>query len=318
MPIHDLGYRPWQGPLIPQIARFWVITQTGMRLAWRNAWLRRMLLFSWLPAVYFAGLLLVYEQIQANTPLNRTVLPWLREIPFSYDRHMVWACLLWVYFRYPQLIVMLLVIGQIAPALVAQDVRTKGFLLYFSRPLARFEYVLGKMAIVWTYTLLITALPALVLYVVGVMLSPDLRVVLVTWDLPLRIVAASAVLMIPTTAVALALSSLTSETRYATFAWFAFWALGWVAYQMLLINVPASANPYKWSIVSMYHTLGTLQYWVFGLKGALSGLIPATPAIALLPAPSQVQIWPAALQVTAITLVALAILFRRVSSPMRV
>jgi hypothetical protein len=37
-----------------------------------------------------------------------------------------------------------------------------------------------------------------------------------------------------------------------------------------------------------------------------------------LPAPSQVQVWPAAIEVIVITLVALAVLFRRVSSPMRI
>ena len=34
MPIHDLGYRGWQGRLIPPIGRFWVIAHTGIVLAW--------------------------------------------------------------------------------------------------------------------------------------------------------------------------------------------------------------------------------------------------------------------------------------------
>lgn len=318
MPIHDLGYRPWQGPLVPQIGRFWVIAQTGMRLAWRNPWLRRLLLLSWLPVVYVASLLLVYEQIQAHTSMADTLVPWLRDIPITEDRHRVWACLFWIFFRYPQGIVLLLVVGQVAPALVAQDVRTKAFLLYFSRPLGRFEYVLGKMSVVWAYLLLITAAPGLVLYVLGVLLSPDWRVILSTWDLPLRILGASAVLMVPTAALALAISSLTSETRYATFGWFAIWAVGWATYAMLRANLPLSADAHRWDLVSLYHTLGAVEYWVFGLKHELVRILPAAARVGILPSPAQVQIWPAAIELTVVTLVSLAILFRRVSSPMRI
>jgi len=331
MSIHDLGYRSWQGRLVPQVGRFWVIAQTGIRLAWRNAWVRWLLFLSWLPSVYIAGLLLVYEQIleqiKTRAPFLHTAVPWLEGVPLSADRHQVWACLLYIFFRYPQLIVVLLVVGQVAPPLVARDVRTKAFLLYFSRPLARFEYVLGKMVVVWTYVLLISAVPALVLYAVGVLLSPDWRIVYSTWDLPLRIMASSAVLIVPVTTVALAFSSLTSETRYATFAWYAFWAVGWATYLTVTANLPSSASAEHWSLVSMSHTLATIEYWIFGLKHELANLFSAASPFAvvrnvgragILPPPDQVHVWPAVAQVTGITLVSLAVLFRRVSSPMRI
>lgn len=324
MPIHDLGYRPWQGRLVPQIGRFWVIAQTGVRLAWRNLWLRRVLLLSWLPAVHVGALLFAYEQVLAHEQAlvhgrPETIVPWLQQIPISESRHQVWACLLYYLFRFPQLFVMIFIVGQVAPALVAQDVRTKAFLLYFSRPLARFEYVLGKMAVVWFYLALISVAPGLLLYVLGVLLSPELSIVLVTWDLPLRVLAASAVLMVPTAAVALALSSLTPETRHATFGWFALWALGWATYALLKMNTVAAVDPQQWDFVSLYHVLGTVQYWVFGLKHELAGQpLPLPPEVSFLPAPSQVQVWPAVIEVIVITVVALAILFRRVSSPMRI
>jgi ABC-2 type transport system permease protein len=329
MSIHDLGYRSWQGPLVPQVGRFWVIAQTGIRLTWRNAWVRRLLFFSWLPALYIAVLLCLYEQIlaqiEARVPVHGR-LPWLEGVPLSENRHQIWACLLWIFYRYPQMVAVLLVVGQIAPPLVARDVRTKAFLLYFSRPLARFEYVLGKMVVVWAYLVLISAVPAILLYAVGVLISPDWRVLYATWDLPLRSMAASAVLIFPMTAVALAFSSLTSETRYATFAWFAFLGVGWAVNSILKLNIP-SANHARWDLVSMSHTVGTIQYWIFGLKHELADLVSVASRVALaprgsgasiLPAPEEVHVWPAAIQVLTITAVALGILFRRVSSPMKI
>jgi len=319
MPIHDLGYRGWQGRLIPQVGRFWVIAHTGVRLAWRTAWLRRLLLFSWLPAVYVGALFLAYEQLLAPGSVGEAFIPWIREIPLSNNRHQVWSCLLWVFFRYPQIILMVLIVGQVAPPLVSQDVRTKAFLLYFSRPLARFEYVLGKLAVVWFYMAMVSTVPALALYVLGVLLSPDIGTVLSTWDLPLRILGASAVLMVPTAAVALALSSLTTETRYATFGWFALCILSTATYGVLRGFLPLSADLQRWSLLSLHHTLGTVEYWAFGLKHELAGhVVPLASHIGFLPAPSQMHVWPAAVELIVITLVALAILFRRVSSPMRV
>ena len=154
------------------------------------------------------------------------------------ERHQVWSWLLATFFRYPQAVLLVLVVGLIAPPLVAQDVRSRAFLLYFSRPLSRLEYIAGKAATVSGYVLMITTLPALFLYVLGLLLSPGLNVVLHTWDLPLRILASSVVLLLPTVSLALAFSSLTSESRYAGFAWFAVWVLGWVAYMLLVNSMP--------------------------------------------------------------------------------
>lgn len=64
-------------------------------------------------------------------------------------------------------------------------------------------------------------------------MATEWRVVFDTWTLPLRILLASIILIIPTTSVAIAYSSLTLESRYATFAWIATWVLGWVSYVVL-------------------------------------------------------------------------------------
>jgi hypothetical protein len=355
MPIHDLGYRSWQGRLTAGWLRFWPITETGLRLAWQGRPLRRLIMFAWLPAVYLAAGFFFYEQARyqfqesaeqgpasgrpalapqfgpgfsedGDRPPSRrgqprrstgyglhnrnfdqfrqfaTMLP----IPDTVkqrleDRHYVWSFLLWVFFRYPQGVVMVLVVGLVAPSLIAQDVRTRAFLLYFSRPLTRLEYVLGKMATVWAYLALITLLPALGLYGVAVSMSNELGVVVDTWDLPLRIGAASLVLIIPTTLMALAFSSLTSETRYASFAWFAFWAIGWVTYMTVSSNLGTQMSKY-WTLLSLYHTMGEVQHWIFGLQKDTGTLGAGLAGIELV----------------ALTVVSWLILYRRVSAPMRV
>jgi hypothetical protein len=289
-----------------------------MRLTWKNQWLRRLLLIAWLPAVSLGAALSAFEQlgirggpaapiIMAQLPHARPILERMSVDPIG-ARHEFWAMILLTLFRYPQGVLMVLLIGIIAPPLIASDLRTRAYLLYFSRPIHRWDYVLGKSFVVWAYLFAITALPALGLYALGVALSPSLDVLTYTWDLPLRILAASIWLILPTTALALCYSSLTGESRYAGFAWFATWALGWVAYSSLtFIELGPPGSPgwenqvaSRWTLVSLYHTLGNVQSWVFGLERDYSRVLPAILLLLL------------------ITGVALVVLVRRVSAPLRV
>ena len=70
--------------------------------------------------------------------------------------------------------------------MISQDFRSRAFLLYFSRPLTKVQYIAGKAATISLYLLCVTMFPALLLYLVGVLLSPDISVLYATWDLPLR------------------------------------------------------------------------------------------------------------------------------------
>ncbi len=326
--VNRLGYRGWSRPLESGWMRWTVITAVGIRRAWQSRWLRRMLFFAWLPAVVFGIGFFVWEQAALYPDWQRPAMNFLGgllPIPVAQEigesirngdlqssRHTVWASLLQTLFRYPQGVLMVMVIGLIAPPMISQDVRSRAFLLYFSRPLTRGEYLLGKLASVWVYLSMISTLPALALYVLGVLLSPSLNVVTTTWDLPLRIVAASVVLMLPTSVLALCFSSLTQESRYAGFAWFASWILGWFTFGAATaaeaFNAQMSGGRMgremvleqsSWAHVSLYHTLGRVQSWVFGFA-------------------SFREVWISAVILVAVTVIALAVLLRRISAPMRV
>jgi ABC-2 type transport system permease protein len=326
--VHNLGYRRWSGRLAPGWARWTVITNVGIRRAWQNKWLKRLLLASWLPVIWFASGFFIWEQAAVQTDWRQMVVSLQHGLPpdpvldrikeavlsgkLETVRHTVWAWLLKTFIRYPQLIVMVLVVGLIAPPLISQDIRSRAFLIYFSRPLTRTEYVLGKMAILWAYLAMISTIPGMTLYVVGVLSSPHLNVVNATWDLPLRIVGASVILMLPTSALALCFSSLTQESRNAGFAWFAVWILGWFTYAAASSGETFQAQqdfhrhqhiviPHEsgWTHLSLYHTLGRVQNWVFGftqLKDAVLSMV----ILAIL------------------TLISLVVLYRRISAPMRV
>jgi ABC-2 type transport system permease protein len=326
MGLHNLGYRRWNGRLAPVSARWITIASVGVRCAWQSHWLRRLLLVSWLPALGFATGFFAWEQAQQYADWRFAIKDFAHQFPQGHPlrelvrlndfvnapqaRHTVWAWLLYSFFRYPQALVMVLMVGIIAPPLISQDLRSRAYLLYFSRPLSRSEYILGKTASIWVYMIAISTIPALILYLLGILLSPNLAVIWATWDLPLRIVAASALLVIPMATLALCMSSMTEESRYAAFAWFTLWVLGWFAYGVMTsvdlihamqrshVDGTVSAPTTDWTYLSLYHTLGKVQSWAFGFTDFQSIRLSAFILIG-------------------ITLLSLAILLRRVAAPLK-
>lgn len=294
MPILDVGYRPWQGHRTPRWTRSLVLAETSIRLSWRNAWLKRILLFMTTPALIAGIFVGVFEQTVDRSSTQEAMRSFLRAPPtrraadragidprnLSDDpaiaRHFAWSYLLFVLFRYPQAFGMILVLGLVAPRLISYDLRSKGYLLYLSRPLSPWEYIAGKSAVIYFLLFLMAAVPSLLIYTAGLFLSTDPSALGQTWDIPLRILLATLVLMIPTTAVALAMSALTQESRYAGFAWFAFWIIGAVSYQVLWFADQARRGepPERmeflgeynaWMLFSPYETLGYMQMQIFGL-----------------------------------------------------
>lgn len=351
MPIHDVGYRSWEGKRTSQFSRWWIISATGIRLAAKSWWVRRILFVAWLPVMYWGiGFFFIEKAIETESKpftsknigigelesvelardLSRqriqhslankfSMFPHAEQLSAAFEtndtsriRSNVWRWLLMVFFRYPQAILILFLIGTVAPALISRDLRSRAFLLYFSRPIGKFEYIFGKLCIPSVFIVAVTTLPALALYVFAVMMSPDLSVFWDTWDIPLRIIVATFALVIPTASVALMLSSLTQESRFANFSWFAVWALGHGAWITIVFATAMRMNkpPFNrvvldnemvqaWSTLSLYNCLGEVQSLIFGFEAVE-------------------DVWRGILALTAITLVSLVILYRRVSAPVRI
>ncbi len=300
MPILDLGYRSWTGSRSREWLRWTVVAATGISLVWRGAWLKRFMLFATFPALVTMFGVGLFEQatrdesyrrmfngflasrIDPMGPRNRTrdrergvrrpaIISETADL--STQRHLAWSHMLLWYFRYPQSLAIVLVIGLVAPRLISYDLRSRGYLLYLSRPLSPSSYVLGKACVLYFLLAMITTFPALAVYAFGLLLTNDPAAILQTWDIPLRILLGTVVLVLPTSAIALAFSSLTQESRFAAFAWFALWIVGWVTYLVLTGSAMFNEDDavklqQRWLLISPYHVLGHLQEEIFGILPA--------------------------------------------------
>jgi hypothetical protein len=351
MPLHDVGYRAWKGRRTTHLTRLGVIAGTGIRLAVQSQWVRRMIMFAWLPVVWWGVAFFAFEQAMGPgeavntestvrnpfpTELQRLGMSQVQRrnlrdisrrlrIPQAdklfnelnnndegQTRNVFWGWLIMTFFRYPQALLILFLIGATVPPLISHDIRSRAFLIYFSRPIGRLEYLFGKLLVPAAFIIFVTTLPALTLYLFAIGMSPTISVFWSTWDLPIKILTASIFLVIPTSLLALMLSSLTQEAKFVSFGWFAFWTLGHGAWFAVLattavrLNLPpthptVTGDPIvtKWSVLSLYNNLGDVQSWIFGFSD-FGEVLPEFLALSLL------------------SLVSLIILYRRISAPIRI
>lgn len=299
MPILDIGYRNWNGPRSPSWTRCLVVAATGVSLVWQGTWTKRLLLLLVFPSIVVGIMVGAFEQTIADQSTRRAIRiiesdgsrarEVMQDAGLDFDkvkqdpelaRHFVWTYLLFSLFRYPQAFGMILLLGIVAPRLISYDLRTRAYLLYLSRPLTPWEYVVGKAGVLYVLIIAVAAVPAVAIYLFGLILSTNTWAIAQTWDIPLRIFLATILLVLPTSAIALALSSMTRESRYASFAWFALWLIGQTIYGALraayaigqsqmdeAVNSDEMANRYI-MYFSPYETLGYLQKKVFGLLPA--------------------------------------------------
>jgi ABC-2 type transport system permease protein len=331
VPIYELGYRRWEGPLRGPLRRWMAIARTGIGLAFSSKLLKRMIFFGWTPILYFGPLFFAIGwltdptheiasgglfQFAANI-LGPELAGRLQRDPESV-RPAAWALAFHYFFSVSQTFLVLLVVGIIAPPLISKDVGSKAFLLYFSKPITRSEYVFGKAAVVLFFVALVTLFPGILLYIVSIAFSPTIAAFWQTAGMLLRIVAAFAVIAIPATLVALLFSSLASDVRYASIGWVSFWMLGWVAYEVLTAQ-PALARA-KWVfLTSFFQTNSTLTASIFDVAAQLKaiGVESGPPRImALLQPryPADLALW----FMGGLSVVSLIGIFRRISAPMRI
>jgi ABC-type transport system involved in multi-copper enzyme maturation permease subunit len=195
VPIHDQGYRRYGGDKIANGHAWLVIAGAGIRtFITRRAFLG-LLLASWMP--FFARALQIYAS--ANLPQAS----FLTLTPETFRE-----------FLEQQGIFVFFITVYVGSGLIANDRRANALQIYLSKPLTRTEYVLGKLAVLMTFLLLVTWIPGLLLLLVQVLFAGSFTFLV---DNLYLFPAITLVAFIETSVAAvsmLALSSLSNSSRY--------------------------------------------------------------------------------------------------------
>lgn len=152
MPIHDQSYRRYGGERRPVRSAWTVIATTGLMTFLRRRAFLGLLIIAWIPFVVRASQLFLasnFAQATFLAPTAQTFRDFLGQ----------------------QGLFVFLVTVYTGAGLIANDRRANALQLYLSKPVTRAEYVAGKMAVLATFLMAITWVPAVLLLVLQVAFS---------------------------------------------------------------------------------------------------------------------------------------------------
>ena len=298
MAIAERGYTHWKGELRSRGLRWFTIARWGVKQSGQSKWLKRLVLMAWLPLLYWVLAFFVVGQVTEASTIDQAKDMWqfqLMRVQFGSKlaeefikdpaafRPMVWSTLVYFFLRYTQLFWVMIVVAIVGPKLVSQDLQSRSLALYFSKPLTRFDYVTGKLAVVGFWVAMVTLIPTLVLYGLSILFSPSGETLAQTFTVVPRVIAYSLLLVFGTGAPMLALSSLTSNARFLGFLWAGGWVMTHVASFVLSVALflgdgGKAVKGNDWTgVVSYFKNLDSVAYRLLDLDALL------TPAAALSP-----------------------------------
>src|SRR5947209_11425104 len=225
MPIFDQGYQHWNGPLAGHAWRWLAVARHGVRAVLQGKIVRLLLFAAWVPAIALVTFLAVWGLLEQQaesvlTFLSRMLPAQMIDEPRTF-RAAVWTVAYSFFFK-AELVAALFLVLIVGPNLVSRDLRFNALPLYFSRPLRRIDYFLGKLGVIGFFLAATLVLPAAAAYLLGVGFSLDLGVVRDTHRLLWGGALYGLIITLSAGTLMLALSSLSRRSIYVGLAWAGF------------------------------------------------------------------------------------------------
>ncbi|MGA2230857.1 MAG: ABC transporter permease subunit [Tepidisphaeraceae bacterium] len=224
MPIFDQGYQHWNGALTGHAWRWLAITRHGVRAGLKNRLLRIVLFVAWSPALALAFIVSIWGLAEHK---SATIQPYLNLLSFLDSRIIAdprhYRVEIWTfgyhYFLWLELRLSLVLILLVGPSLISQDLRFNSLPLYFSRPLRRMDYFLGKLGIIVAYMAMVVIIPSIVAYILGMAFSFDISILKDTFRILVSSVLYGLIIALSGGTLILALSALARNSRYVALTW---------------------------------------------------------------------------------------------------
>jgi ABC-type transport system involved in multi-copper enzyme maturation permease subunit len=251
--IREKGYYHWDGRLEERRFPWWPITRTGIQLAFRKKWFKFVFAFGFSPAVVFLVLIYISERLEDFKSMFGGKERLITVNPKFFMDFLTNGFLVFI-------IVMVLVFA--GAGLIADDLKHNSLQIYFARPLRKKDYLLGKMAVIFFFVLILTFVPALVLYVFKLVFAGSFRFVLEYPWLLLSIVGFAALMAVFFAFYTLLLSCLSKNSRYVMIIVFMIYLFSQVFYGIMQ---SIFRTPYM-ALFSIYENLLQAGAFLFAQK----------------------------------------------------
>lgn len=262
MAIRDQSYTSYKGDRTQGSPNWWVVASNGLQLQWQYT--RSKLLLVPILFVFVLFILVTFGERALTKTLGGGIGADAAEVSGMYE----------YWLGYLQVWVLALYFASSGCGVVAEDLRFRTIQLYFSKPLTRVHYLVGKFLSLFMLGALVTVLPTLVVVAVRMMVfvpSPsfsDVATKLAT------VVGYDVVMLAVMSLLVMALSSLTPRTGYVVLSW-----AGLILIPAVVATVVdlVRANEDWPELLSIPGTLGLALQSVLGYAGLPNPQAPPVP-----------------------------------------
>jgi ABC-type transport system involved in multi-copper enzyme maturation permease subunit len=207
MTIKEKGYTHWQGELAEKKLPWWPITRLGIRSTFRKKFFKFFFFGSLMPALVFLVGIYISERLEDFRFMIQRPGDFLTVDPGYFKSYFTGDFLLF-------LMVMILVFC--GAGLISDDLKHNSLQLYFSRPLKKGQYFLGKASVVFFFLFLVTLVPGLVFFIMKLIFAGNFKFFASYPWLPLSIIGYSFLVTLFFALYTLFLSSLSKNRRYVS------------------------------------------------------------------------------------------------------
>jgi ABC-type transport system involved in multi-copper enzyme maturation permease subunit len=256
MPVYQNRYNTWEGIPQPFIRRLLAFPRYSYMQIKGQKFVFMVFGMGWLPFIMF----LIYIYVRVNVKLLEN----LRMSPEQLPPVNAQFFFVFLIVQLPFLLFFTLVIG---PPLISRDIRHKALPMILSKPISRWEYLLGKYLVLFLILSVFTWFQGLLLFVsqtTAVPRASEWRMSFWSdsfWIMP-KIIIFSILCITTLNLLVMVFSSLTSNYRFATAAVIMFIIggiiIGGMASEILHSN--------RWMTLSVATSIISIGYWLFGLK----------------------------------------------------
>ncbi len=251
--IRDKGYSHWDGTLRESRFPWWPITRTGILLSFRKKQFKFFFAVSFIPAIAFLVGIYISERLEDFKFMFKGSEKFIAINPAYFKTYFTSDFLLFM-------MVMLLVFA--GAGLIADDLKHNALQLYFSRPLGKKDYILGKAAVVFFFILILTLVPGLLFIIFKLIFAGSFQFLAEYPWLLLSVAAYSALLTLFFASYTLLLSALSKNRRYVTILIFGVYLFSDIIYGILF---SIFHSPYV-ALVSLKGNLQQAGAMIFGQK----------------------------------------------------
>jgi ABC-2 type transport system permease protein len=272
MPIHDQGYRRYEGTRAPHGRTWWVIARAGIMERLRERKFLGLLLFAWIP--FFVRVVQMY--LAANVPQAAFLEPTPQTFREYLDQQSIFVFFITIY---------------VGSGLIANDRRANALQIYLSKPMTRVEYVTGKLVTLLLFLAAVTWVPGILLLILQMLFAGNFTFLRANLFLFPAITLFSLTLILLSAFAMLALSSTTRSRRFVAMMYAGVIFFTAAMYQALR----GITNMRVWAVISPEDVLDVIASVIFRAEGPLA-----------------IPLWLAVLDIAVIIGVSLWILERRV------